>query len=291
MYSMTGYGLCDTMIDDVYVKIEMKSVNHRYLESAIRMPREWIRFEDALKKRIKQRISRGKLDVFITVEQGSHAEKHVSMDSKLASSLRNSLTEMQHYFNVQSVSLHDLLQVPDLIKVEQAEMQADENVQAALLQCLDTALSQLINMRFQEAVHIKEDLIERLTLLEKVIQQIDSVCDDVKQNHREKLRNRLKELLEDSDVDEVRFTMEVALLADRSDISEELTRLKSHCKQFYTLMETASPIGRKIDFLIQEMNRETNTIASKVNDLAVTNHVIHMKSELEKIREQIQNIE
>jgi uncharacterized protein (TIGR00255 family) len=292
--SMTGYGQAERQIAGVTVRVEMKSVNHRYCEVAIRLPREWLRFEDSLKRTVQQFVHRGRIEMYISYERDPEAERAVSVNWPLVDAYWRAAEAMKQKMPaLGSLQLSDLLALPDVMLLQQdTDPAAEDGFAEKLKECAADALERLLQMRRDEGEHLKRELLERANRLSARHENMVRFAPLVVAEYRDKLHERIKELLgPDGQVDEMRFAMEVALFADRSDIDEELTRLASHIRQFRAWLDADGPVGRKLDFLIQEMNREVNTIGSKANHLTITNHVVEMKAELEKMREQIQNIE
>jgi len=295
--SMTGFGQSGRQISGFDIQVEMKSVNHRHGECAIRIPKEWMHMEEALKKTLQQSVKRGRVDVFITLSQVPETEA----ESGVAFEVNWSL--LQNYWDAAErirqtlglsdrLSLRDLLAIPDLMIYRPRNSDTLQAVEAELSQCFREALGQLLTMRETEGRHLRDDLRKRIDLVQRIHGEMAGIAPEVVREHASKLRLRIEELLEDAAAfNEDRIAMEIALLADRSNIDEELTRFASHCKQFEALLSSDEPVGRKMDFLLQEMNRETNTIGAKANHLQLSNLVVGMKAELEKIREQVQNIE
>jgi uncharacterized protein (TIGR00255 family) len=292
--SMTGFGQSKRMVNGYVTQMDVKSVNHRYNEIMIRMPREWVCFEDLLKKKVQQRVHRGRVDIFINVERQANAEMQVAIDWGLAEGYWQAAHQLRERFSGDDsmLSYKSLLQIPDVVTVREKSLEPDEKLQLQLEECLDEALDHLLQMRKTEGEHLYLDLIGRLELLRTYHSEMTRLAPEAVSEYRKRLRQRLNELLSDhQSFDEHRFTMEVALMAERSNIDEELTRLDSHIRQFHNMLQSSEPVGRKLDFLVQEMNREVNTIGSKSAHTDLVNKVVDIKSELEKIREQIQNIE
>jgi uncharacterized protein (TIGR00255 family) len=290
--SMTGFGQADRSLQGFKLQIDMKSVNHRYSEVMVRMPREWLKYEDMLKKAALQSIRRGRVDIFVTIDRVGTSDKQVELDWSLAEQYSRAADQLQEKLNLQgSLSISDLIRLPEVIYLKESLTESSEEFEAALLSCIQDAVKQLTHMRDLEGAELYKDLLKRIELLKRYIEQINDFAAIAGEEHRTKLTQRLQELLGDTKMDETRLTMEVALLAERSNIDEELTRLSSHRVQFIELLQSGEAVGRKMDFLIQEMNREINTIGSKSNHNEVIGLVVEMKAELEKVREQVQNIE
>ncbi|WP_438446749.1 YicC/YloC family endoribonuclease [Gorillibacterium sp. sgz5001074] len=290
--SMTGFGQSGRTAAGFRMQVDVKSVNHRYSEIMVRMPREWLFLEESVKKRIQKEVKRGRVDVFITMEREGESGKTVELDGDLARGYLEAAARLKQEFGFQEeLTLQNLLQIPDVVRFRENRVPDKELVEEALLSCTDEAVSHLAAMRGAEGEHLRSDLATRLELLREARRQLMRLAPGVAAEYLAKLRARIQELLEQIPVDENRLAMEAAVFADRSNIDEELTRLESHYAQFDGLLRSAEPSGRKLDFLIQEMNREVNTIGSKANSAELTSIVVEMKAELEKIREQVQNIE
>jgi uncharacterized protein (TIGR00255 family) len=290
--SMTGFGQAERSLTGLTLRVDMKSVNHRYLEIAIRMPREWLHLEDSLKKRIQQRVKRGRVDVFVAAERESSAGAAVEIDWARVDGYIEAAAQIAARTGLAGLeSVDDLLRLPDLIRIKEPE--ADGEAWAnELAACADEALDRLVRMREAEGVQLQADLNGRIRTVERLCREAADRYPQALEHNRTKLKSRIMELLEDAgSFDEQRFAMEAAVLAERSAIDEELTRLQSHLIQFQTAMQADEPVGRKLDFLLQEMNREANTIAAKCSDARLAQIVVELKSELEKIREQAQNVE
>lgn len=291
--SMTGFGQAQVTIADMIIHADMKSVNHRYSEVSIRMPKEWLMYEEALRKLVIEQTRRGRVDVFIAAERQSSGQKIIDIDWSLADRyMELGQLGQERYGFGESLSLFQLLQLPELISVREVSVEPDDQLEEALLACVGEALAGLVSMRKTEGGFLARDLQERLVLLMGLHADLLRYAPLVTAEYAAKLKQRIQDLIgSDTVVDEAKLATEIALFADRSNIDEELTRLGSHFEQFAALLKVSEPVGRKLDFLIQEMNREVNTIGSKANNAEIAAKVINMKAELEKMREQIQNIE
>ncbi len=289
--SMTGYGRGDYETDGRKFSVEIKSVNHRYNDISIRLPRSMNYLEDKIRKTLIKKIMRGKTDVFINFESFSEDDVNIKVNEPLAKAYCEKLEFLRETYGLTGNDTLDLVaKFPDVITVE--KVQEDEDaVWNALLPALEGALDNFISMREAEGKALKKDILKKADIIEELVKKIAERAPLVTEDYRVKLKARLDELLGDANLDEQRLMTEVTIFADRACIDEELTRLKSHINQLRTIFDMDESIGRKLDFLVQEMNREANTIASKSNDLAITQTTIELKSEIEKIREQIQNIE
>ncbi|MFC5453123.1 YicC/YloC family endoribonuclease [Paenibacillus aestuarii] len=290
---MTGFGQANRSFAGYKVFIDVKSVNHRYCEVAVRMPKEWAAFEDALKKTALLAVKRGRVDVFITAEREAALAKNVTVDFALADAYLQAAEQLkERYGFTERLELKDLLRLPDLVQMKEERTDPDEQIQTELCACLLDAVTRLTEMRLREGAFLEQDIRLRLNELKRVHAELHVYAPQVVLDYSAKLSSRINSLLQDqSPIDEQRLAAEIAIFAERSNVDEELTRLQSHFQQFDSLLIDSEPVGRKLDFLIQEMNREVNTIGSKANHAELTTRVIQMKAELEKMREQIQNIE
>lgn len=293
VYSMTGYGQSAREIGGYKLSIEVKSVNHRYCEIMLRMPREWTSYEDRLRRIVQQHVKRGRIDVFINKEREGEAKTLVEINDQTLEAYMQASQLLRDKYGVSGeLSVDDWLRLPDIITIREETSWSEEELASCLESGLTEAMDGLCRMRAMEGSHLNRDLAERLGRLQSLHMEMMEWAPVVVTEYRTKLKQRIELLLDaNSSFDDHKFGMEVALFAERSNIDEELTRLKSHFGQFGQLLHSSEPIGRKLDFLIQEMNRETNTIGSKANHLELVNRVVDMKAELEKIREQAANIE
>jgi uncharacterized protein (TIGR00255 family) len=288
---MTGFGRGEYAGKHKTVIVEVKSVNHRYNEIMIKMPRQYSLLEDMIRKQILNTISRGRIEAYVKIEDTSGKQKEVQVDKELALAYYKALKELAILTQTpEGLDVIQLAQLPEVLKIEEAE-EILEEIMLDIQPALQVALQALGAMRETEGAKLNLDLSERLLTIINMVAKIEEKSPLVVGLYRDKLQVRLKELLEEIPLDENRIAMEVAVFADRCNITEELVRLQSHFSQFQNSLKEHNPVGRKLDFLLQEMNREVNTIGSKANDLNITQYVIELKSELEKVREQIQNIE
>lgn len=289
--SMTGYGRGTSEKDGRSFNVEMKSVNNRYLDITIKLPRHINVLEDTVRKYISQKISRGKVDIYINQECYSKDDISIRLDEQMAQAYYDAFQKIKDRFGViDDVSVALIAKSPDVITVEKNE--EDYNIIWQVLKpAVDQALDMLIDMRSKEGVKLTKDIDERCALILGMVEDVESRSPQLVEEYREKISDRIKEYLKDVELDETRLLNEVAFFADKASITEEIVRMKSHVVQLKSTLSGNEPVGRKLDFIVQEMNRETNTIGSKANDLYITNVVVNMKSELEKIREQIQNLE
>ena len=292
MQSMTGYGRGDCEIDGRQMTIELKSVNHRFLDLAFRMPRNLMFVEDAARRAIGARLSRGHVDVFVTYRNLRTDARTVQVDEALfgayADALR-SLAELSGSGLRDDRTLMGIARMPDVMTVTEADEDQDA-VRALMLAALNEALEGLVAMRGREGDTIRADLSGRVDAIERMTAAVEARYPETVEEYRQRLKSAVAELV-DSGVDENRLLMEVAIMADRSAIAEEIVRLNSHVQQLRALLDTTEPVGRRVDFIVQELNREVNTISSKSQDIPITRLTVDMKAEIEKLREQVQNIE
>lgn len=290
MKSMTGYGRGEASSNGISVAVEMKSVNNRFRDIQIRMPRSYMALEHRVKRALQEHIQRGRIDVFIkrTATEGSHtiaanpalAEKYLQAMQSVAGRLQRDSTE---------ISLSFILQQPGVL--EQAEQEPDALGEWTLVStALDAAREDLLAMRRAEGRALESDLRHHLSALRTLRDEVESHCDGINRRLQARLRQRVQRLLDDR-VDAGRLAQEAAILADKADVSEELSRISSHCQQFVDIIEDDEPIGRKLEFLLQELNREVNTIGSKAAEHPISKRVVEMKSVLERMREQVANVE
>lgn len=291
VYSMTGFGRGVAQSADYSITVEMKAVNHRFLEVNARVPRQLSALEDGLKKAVQARLNRGKVDIYVMFEQLSAKKTSIKVDKDLAIAYHKSLVELADTCQLEAdVRLHNIASFSGVITLETTE--DDEEAIAALLEAaLQEAVQAMLVMRAKEGDSLRRDLLAHVDTIEALAQQIAVFAPQVVQDQKQRLEQRISELLGMVEVDQNRLANEIAFFADKVDISEELTRLASHIGQFRMTMELDEAIGRKLEFILQEMLREINTIGSKSNALDINKIVIEVKSELEKIREQIQNVE
>lgn len=290
--SMTGFGQAARSLAGFRLQIDLKSVNHRYCEVAVRMPREWARYEEAVKRAVLSRVKRGRVDAFVTVDRDDKAPQTVEVDWALAMGYRQAAEQLREKLSLSEVlSLRDLLSIPGLVSLRDKPELEEEAIESVMFSCADEAARELVAMREREGEILLTELEQRIEAMERYRLEAAQLAPIIVKEYAKKLKNRIQELLQHMPADESRIAMEVAVFADRAAIDEELTRLYSHFGQFKKLLGSTEPVGRKLDFLVQEMNREVNTIGSKANYAPLASIVVEMKAELEKIREQIQNIE
>lgn len=289
--SMTGFGRGDYDLNNCKVTIEIKSVNHRYCDVNCRLPRKLSFIENDIIAHIKKVVARGKIDVFLTYEDNSDEQGNIHYNAQLAKEYMNHFDVISTSFNIENdIKVSHLSRYPEVIQLK--EKDADENVlKELILGAVDIAVGKLSEARKIEGMHLEKDILEKLQNMEKSLAVINEVSPQVVEKYKEKLHDRMQELLEHGEVDEARLALEVTLYTDKSCIDEEIVRLQSHIEHMRKLLKVKEPVGRKMDFLAQEMNREANTILSKTNGIKIVSEGLDLKSEIEKIREQIQNIE
>ncbi len=289
--SMTGYGRGQEVLGGLAVTVEIKSVNHRFFEYSCRLPRIYGFIDDKLKNYLQQRISRGKVDVFVQIESLESAGSEVLVNEGLAENYLTALRDMaQKYGLREDISVTTLSRYPDVLTVRQVALDED-TVWNAVQKVTDSALDQFVAMREREGARLREDVLSRGQTILSAVAIIEERSPQTVREHMDKIETRMRELLDGAAVDEGRLLTEAAIYADKIAVAEETVRLRSHIDQLDTLLSGDEAVGRKLDFLVQEINRETNTIGSKCSDLELTRIVVDVKAEIEKIREQIQNIE
>lgn len=290
MKSMTGFGRANYENEGRIYNVEIKSVNHRYCDVSVKMPRCISYLEEKVKKEIVNSISRGKIDIYITFENNSAKGKNIKINKELAKIYIDELKELANENDINSnIAVTEISKFPDVLVIENVE--EEDIIWNELELVLKEALENFIIMRTQEGNKIKEDLEKRIEKIKEKVSKISEYSTGLVEEYVVKLETRIKEILKTDVVDHERLNQEIVIYADKCSIEEELTRLNSHIGQFKSFINMENAIGKKIDFLIQEMNRETNTIGSKSGSLEITNMVIEIKTEIEDIREQIQNIE
>ncbi len=289
--SMTGYGSAKGTVAGFAVTVELRSVNNRYLDLGIKLPRGFLFAESEIKNYIQKKVLRGKVDFFLTLDTVESDQTRIRVNTRLAEAYRNAITEIgQNLALPASVSALDIARFSDVLSLEKEELDQDAFLEQ-LLPLLDAALSDFNAMRTREGEKLAEDLLQKADKIEEMVRAVECKAPNTVLAYRERLEAKLREILNDSSVAEERVIAEAAIFADRVATDEETVRLHSHLSQFRKLMAEGSPIGRKLDFLIQEFNREANTIGSKCQGSEIAYLVVELKSEIEKIREQVQNIE
>lgn len=289
--SMTGYGRNEAIIGGRHIVFEIKSVNHKFFEFNARLPRGYQFLEDKLKVFIQSKVSRGKVDVFLQIETLEEAEAEVLVNHTLAAAYVKALREMKERYGLaDDVTLSLLARYSDLLSVHKAQEDEDE-VWSAVQEAAQPALVSFVSMREVEGARLKQDILSKADKIEAMVGEVEKITPETVSEYRERLHAKIEELLGDNRFDEQRVLTEVAVFADKVAVDEETVRLRSHIKHLHQLLDSAEPVGRKIDFLVQEMNREVNTTGSKSVNSKIAYLVVDMKAEIEKIREQVQNIE
>ena len=288
---MTGYGGAKGTSDKLEISIEVKSVNNRYLDCSIKLPRVYSSFEDTLKKKVQEVISRGKVDVFITIDSSNADDIEIKVNRPLVEAYVNAMRTIAQEHELNSdIRVADLTRFADILQAEKREVDADK-LKTDICNILCSALSEFNEMREREGNKLSSDISDRLDSIEKLTKQAEELTPKTVDEYRKKLELRMNEVLQSTTIEEARILTEAALFADRITISEETVRLFSHISQLREMLKSNEPVGRKIDFLVQEFNREANTIGSKGNDSEMAKITVELKAEIEKIREQAQNIE
>lgn len=288
--SMTGYGRGKYEIDGRSYAVEIKSVNHKYSDISIKLPRSLSFLEEKVKKTVLAYISRGKIDVFVTFLNDSEKGKEIKINKELAKLYLSEIQSLSNETNLNSdISIMELMRLPEVLTIENKE--DEEFLWAELNIALEMALKNFIEMRKQEGIRIADDMENRIKQISEKIDKISYYSTGLVEEYIVKLEERIKELLKVDVVDQTRLAQEIVIYSDKCSIQEELTRLRSHIEQFLSFLQKEDPIGKNMDFLVQEMNRETNTIGSKANKLEITKLVVEIKTIIEDIREQVQNIE
>ena len=293
MNSMTGFGRSTRIADGLQCTIEIKSVNSRFLDLNIRSPKQVNSVEHSIRKCIQKSLHRGKVDVFVTLQDIDDREKQFLINSSLKNQIQDLLVLEGFYKSAQDVPLAAVMSISnEWIQIKDDEIQED-SLCSLITEATMEALNALVHMRTSEGVQIQKDLLERLSHMTDIIDDINAHKEDAVLAYKENLRKKMLEYVDNLDIaiNEDRLLQEVAIMADKTDITEEIVRFRSHVVQLTNTLKKDEPIGRKLDFIIQEMNREVNTIGSKAMDISLTDHVVQLKCELEKVREQVQNIE
>ena len=289
--SMTGFGRAEEVLNGRDILVEIRSVNHRYYEFSSRIPRAYGYIEEKLKSLLNGRIARGKTEVSVTVSSVEGKEAVIVVNEAIASGYVDALRKANEKLGLtDDITLSQMMRLPDIFTVRKVQDDEDQ-VWQDVKTVTEKALDNFVRMRETEGVRMKEDFLFRLENIEKMVSDVEVRSPEVNAAYRDRLYNKIKEVLADKNVDESRLLTEAAIFADKTAVDEETVRLRSHINQFRSMLELDEPVGRKLDFLIQEFNREANTIGSKAQDAKITKTVVELKSEIEKIREQIQNIE
>lgn len=289
--SMTGYGRASDILHMRAITVEVKSVNHRYLDCTVKAPRAYVFLDDAIKSAVSESAARGKFDVFITIDNSESENVSIKLNESLLKGYLDVFDKLKCDYGInKDVSVSEIIRIPDILTVEKQEADAEE-LTADVISVLKAALEGHAEMRIKEGSRLAEDILSRLELIEKLSGSIEERSPKCVEEYREKLEARMQEVLESAMIEPQRILTEAAIFADKIAVDEETVRLRSHIAQFREMLKNGGAIGRKLDFLVQELNREVNTIGSKANDLEVTSTVVDIKAEIEKIREQVQNIE
>ena len=291
MKSMTGYGRAREQLDGKTITVELRAVNHRYLDCTVKAPRQFGFLDDAVKKAAAARIARGKTEIYVSVETDEGGDLSVTVNHALAERYLAALRELSEKYGLRDdVTVMSLAKLPDVLGSERIEQDADELTQDVLTVFAE-ACDGFDQMREREGEKLAEDVRNHACVIETLVGEVEKRSPERVAEYREKLLARMREVLESTDIDETRIVTEAAIYADKTAVDEETVRLRSHLHQLDGMLNEVKPVGRKLDFLVQEMNREANTIGSKANDVEMAQTVVNIKSEIEKIREQIQNIE
>lgn len=289
--SMTGYGSAKGSCQGLNISVELKSVNNRYLDCSVRLPRGYLFAEDAVKSSVQAHVSRGKVDVFVGIDSTGSDAVIVKVNEQLAAGYVGAVRQLSGKFGLEdSLTAVALARMPDVLALEKQDADA-EAVTAAIREITEKALQTYDEMRLREGTKLRDDISDRLETIESYVSEVERRSPETVREYRERLSRKMTEVLQNTALDEQRILLEAGIFADKVAVDEETVRLRSHIAQMRSMLSDGSPIGRKMDFLVQEFNRESNTIGSKCNDSTVTKIVIELKSEIEKIREQIQNIE
>ena len=291
LLSMTGYGSAKGSVEGQEITVELKSVNNRYLDCSVRLPRNFLFAEDTVKQAVSTGVSRGKGDVFVSAQASQDSGTVVSVNEELARGYRDAVARIGETLGLESgLNAFSLARFPDVLTVERRELDKDKAA-AALSEITAKAVEEFNAMREREGERLRRDMLGKLETIEGLVSVVEERSPQTVKEYRERLEARLRDILADRSLDEQRVITEAAIFADRTAVDEETVRLRSHIAQFRTMLEEGSPIGRKMDFLVQEFNRESNTIGSKCSDASLAKVVVDLKSEIEKIREQLQNVE
>ena len=291
LLSMTGDGSAKGSVEGQEITVELKSVNNRYLDCSVRLPRNFLFAEDTVKQAVSAGVSRGKVDVFVSAQASQDSGTVVSVNEELARGYRDAVAHIAETLGLESgLNAFSLARFPDVLTVERRELDKDKAA-AALSEITAKAVEEFNAMREHEGERLRRDMLGKLETIEGLVSVVEERSPQTVKEYRERLEARLRDILADRSLDEQRVITEAAIFADRTAVDEETVRLRSHIAQFRTMLEEGSPIGRKMDFLVQEFNRESNTIGSKCSDASLAKVVVDLKSEIEKIREQLQNVE
>ena len=289
--SMTGYGRQEKLIDGKKILVEIRSVNQRFTDYNIKLPRHMGFLEEKVRNFASEKITRGKVDIYISVESYDETDKEIYLNTALAKNYIDVLKQLRDEFDLKDdISVMKVAAFTEIFKTERKE-EDQEQVWAQVKEVMAEAMEAFISMREREGERIERDLVERVEYMKTLAARVDERSPQTVEEYRDRLYSKIKELLEDRDIDESRVLTEVAIFSDKIAVNEETVRLGSHFEEFYNIINSGEPAGRKLDFLIQEINREVNTIGSKAQDIEIAKTVVTLKGEIEKLREQIQNIE
>jgi TIGR00255 family protein len=289
--SMTGYGSASGCVDKLEITIELRSVNNRFLDYSVRIPRVYTYVEDAVKAEVQKVISRGKVDIYVSIDSSKADDVTISLNEPLAEAYLSALKKLGEKYGLENdMSVVSLSRLPDVLQIEKKETDLSA-FSDGVRSILRDALKEFDNMRSREGEKLAEDMLSRLKEIERILTIIEDRSPKTVEEYRQRLYQRISEVLENREIDEGRILTEAAIFADRVAINEETVRLRSHISQMKDMLASEQPMGRKLDFIVQELNREVNTIGSKSNDTEMAHMVVDLKAEIEKIREQAQNIE
>jgi len=289
--SMTGYGSAKGIVDDLEISIELKSVNNRYLDTSVRLPRSFLFAEELIKSKVQSHISRGKVDVFVSVDSSTADEMVVKVNEPLLKGYVEAIRQIAEISGLPNdLTAQSVSRYPDVLTVAKKDLDA-EAISAGMAEIAEAALTDFDSMRLREGEKLRDDVLSRLETIDKLVSCVEEQAPQTVADYRKRLEQKMSEVLGTAGIDENRILAEAAIFADHIAVDEETVRLRSHMAQLRSMINGVSPIGRKIDFLIQEFNREANTIGSKCQNSQIAHVVVDLKSEIEKIREQIQNIE
>lgn len=291
LLSMTGYGSAKGSVEGQAITVELKSVNNRYLDCSVRLPRNFLFAEEAVKQAVSAGVSRGKVDVFVSTQSSQDSGTVVTVNEELVHGYRDAIAHIAGTLGMESgLSAVSIARFPDVLTVERRELDK-EKAAAALSEITAQAVTKFNAMREREGDRLRLDMLSKLETIESLVSVVEERSPQTVREYRERLEARLRDILADRSLDEQRIITEAAIFADRTAVDEETVRLRSHIAQFRAMLQEGSPIGRKMDFLVQEFNRESNTIGSKCSDASLAKVVVDLKAEIEKIREQLQNVE
>lgn len=291
LLSMTGYGSAKGTVEGQTITVELKSVNNRYLDCSVRLPRNLLFAEDAVKQAVSAGVARGKVDVFVSAQSSQDSGTVVTVNDELARSYRDAVTHIAESLGLESgLDALNIARFSEVLSVERREIDKDKAT-VALSEITARAVEEFNTMRQREGERLRSDMLSKLRTIEGLVLVVEHRSPRTVKDYRERLEARLRDILADHALDEQRIITEAAIFADRTAVDEETVRLRSHIAQFRTMLQEGSPIGRKMDFLVQEFNRESNTIGSKCSDATLSKVVVDLKAEIEKIREQLQNVE